>query len=296
MGDMPNDFWSGWIATLTLVSLFGLAWLTFSVYFSKREDEEEVEPVWDGNLREGSNPAPIWWFWLLFSSLIFSVVYLMLYPGLGSFQGALKWSQGGRITENLERYDDEFGSVRRLIASGDLQTLQQDDDVMRSAQRVFDRNCAVCHGYDAQGQASLFPDLTDGEWQWGGSPEQIEQSIRGGRTAIMVGWQQVLGDSGVDNVMGYLDVIGTSVGEGHPGQAPYNQSCVACHGADGKGNALLGAPDLTDDIWLYGGNQDAIRHSIAIGRTGEMPAFGDRLDDAQVRLLVALLTGPDSGD
>lgn len=296
MGDMPNDFWSGWIATLTLVSLFGLAWLTFSVYFSKREDEEEVEPVWDGNLREGSNPAPIWWFWLLFSSLIFSVVYLMLYPGLGSFQGALKWSQGGRITENLERYDDEFGSVRRLIASGDLQTLQQDDDVMRSAQRVFDRNCAVCHGYDAQGQASLFPDLTDGEWQWGGSPEQIEQSIRGGRTAIMVGWQQVLGDAGVDNIMGYLDVIGTSVGEGHPGQAPYNQSCVACHGADGKGNALLGAPDLTDDIWLYGGNQDAIRHSIAIGRTGEMPAFGDRLDDAQVRLLVALLTGPDSGD
>ena len=163
---------------------------------------------------------------------------------------------------------------------------------MASAQRVFDRNCAVCHGYDAAGQASYFPDLTDAEWQWGGSPAQIEQSIRNGRTAVMVGWEQVLGASGVNQVANYIAVLATGVGvvAGTPGQTQYNQFCVACHGLDGSGNVALGAPSLVDEVWLYGNSGEALVHSIAIGRAGEMPAFGERLDDAQVKMLVALLT------
>jgi cytochrome c oxidase cbb3-type subunit 3 len=293
MSDLPSDFWSGWITVVTLVSLAGLAWIVFSVYSTEAgsHDDAEAEPVWDENLREGSNPPPLWWFWLILSTMVFSVIYLMLYPGLGSFQGALKWSQGGRLNDSIETYEAEFGGVRSLIAGAQIDTLQADAALMRSAQRIFDRNCAVCHGYEAQGQADLFPDLTDDEWQWGGAVAQIEQSIRGGRLAVMVGWEQVLGgQAGVQNVAEYIRVLGTTGADGHVGQSSYNTFCLACHAADGTGNPLLGAPSLVDDVWLYGSHDDALFSSIANGRAGEMPAFADRLDDTQIRLLIALLT------
>ncbi len=290
MADMPSDFWGGWIAVITIVSLVGLGWLVFSVYFAAEEEREETEePIWDTNLREGSSPAPMWWFWLILCSMVFSVIYLMLYPGLGSFQGALRWSQGGRLDDSLIQYQAEFGGIRALVAQGQVATLQADPDFMASAQRVFDRNCAVCHGYDAKGQASYFPDLTDDEWQWGGSEMQIEHSIRAGRIAVMVGWEPVLGENGVAQVVDYLGVLGTDAAQAHPGQAQYNQYCVACHGIDGGGNPALGAPSLIDDVWLYGNSREALIHSVAIGRGGVMPAFGERLDDTQVKLLVALL-------
>jgi len=296
MGDMPSDFWSGWIIVITLTSLAGLVWMIFSIYSTSDEAHEaEESPVWDGNLREGSNPAPLWWFWLILALLVFSVIYLMLYPGLGSYQGALKWSQGGRLNESMQTYEREFGGMRQLIAEAQLETLQANEGYMHSAQRVFDRNCAVCHGYDAAGQASLFPDLTDAEWQWGGSVAQIEQSIRAGRTAVMVSWSQILGgDEGVANVAEYVKALGSDAADGHPGQGQYNTFCVACHGPTGAGNVALGAPNLMDAIWLYGDNDAALYESIANGRAGEMPAFGERLDDTQIRLLLALLTRPAS--
>ena len=293
MADMPSDFWSGWIIVLTLVSLAGLAWVVFSVYSTAGDGHEDGDdgPVWDENLREGSNPAPMWWFWLILSMLVVSVIYLMLYPGLGSYKGALKWSQGGRLNDSIASYEAQFGGYRNLIAEANLDTLQSDVALMRSAQRVFDRNCAVCHGYDAQGQAAMFPNLTDDAWQWGGTPAQIEQSIRGGRKAVMVGWMQVLGgEDGVAQIAGYVRVIGTENANAHAGQASFNTFCVACHGVDGTGNAILGAPNLVDDVWLYGDSEEALQHSIAYGRNGEMPAFSMRLDDTQIRLLVALLT------
>lgn len=295
MSDMPSDFWSGWIIVLTVVSFIGLGWAIFSIYSSDNvaQDGGEDEPVWDGNLREGSNPAPMWWFWFILALMVFSVLYLMLYPGLGSFQGALKWSQGGRLDSSLATYESEFGGMRQLIAEAKLETLQADESYMHSAQRVFDRNCAVCHGYDAAGQANMFPNLTDTAWQWGGRPEQIEQSIRGGRVAAMVGWSQVLGgDDGVRNVAAYVRVVGTSAAEDHPGKQQYDMFCVACHGPTGAGNVALGAPSLADDVWLYGNSDEALFESIAHGRAGQMPAFGERLDDTQIRLLVALLTRP----
>ena len=293
MSDMPSDFWSGWIIVITLTSLAALAWIIFSIYSSSEDHGEEAAPVWDGNLREGSNPAPMWWFWLILSLMVISVIYLMLYPGLGSFKGALKWSQGGRLAESQQTYEQEFGGMRQLIAEAQIETLQANDKYMRSAQRVFDRNCAVCHGYDAAGQASLFPDLTDDDWQWGNSPAQIEQSIRIGRTAAMVSWTQVLGgDEGVARVASYVRALGTDEATGHPGQAQYNLFCIACHGPTGGGNVALGAPNIADDIWLYGDSDEAIHSSIADGRSGQMPAFGDRLDETQIKLLVALLTKP----
>jgi cytochrome c oxidase cbb3-type subunit 3 len=295
MGDMPSDFWSGWIIVITVTSLIGLAWIIFSIYSAPGDahDEAEEGPVWDGNLREGSNPAPLWWFWLILSLMVISVLYLMLYPGLGSYQGALKWSQGGRLDASMETYQREFGGMRRLIAEAQLETLQANEGYMHSARRVFDRNCAVCHGYDAAGQASMFPDLTDAEWQWGGSVAQIEQSIRHGRTAAMVSWSQILGgNEGVARVASYVRVLGSDAANGHPGQAQFNTFCIACHGIDGTGNAALGAPSLVDNVWLYGNSDAALHESIGNGRSGQMPAFGTRLDDTQIRLLLAWLTRP----
>jgi len=290
MSDMPSDFWAGWISVITIVSFVGLAWLVFSIYFAADNEIEEAEgPVWDENLREGNNPAPMWWFWMILALMVFSVIYLMLYPGLGSYAGALKWSQGGRLNDSFEAYQHEFGGVRNLIAEGQLETLRADDALVASAQRVFDRNCAVCHGYDAAGQANSFPNLNDEDWQWGGTPAQIEQSIRNGRTAVMIGWAGILGDDGVVEMKDYVKNMGGNAAE-HPADAKYKMFCVACHGIDGTGNAALGAPNLADDIWLYGGSEAALQKSIAIGRSGEMPAFGERLDDTQIRLLVMLLS------
>lgn len=292
MADLPSAFWGGYIAVITIVSLLGLAWLVFSLYFSREDrSEEEVDgPTWDGNLREGRHPAPMWWFWLILAMMVVSVIYLMLYPGLGAYQGALRWSQGSRLDESLVQYDNEFGGIRTLVAEAQVSTLHSDAAIMASAQRVFDRNCAVCHGYDAAGQANYFPDLTDDDWQWGSSEAQIEQTIRGGRIAVMVSWEPVLGEDGVARVIDYLGVFGTDAASGHPGQAQYNQFCIACHGPDGSGIVALGAPNLVDDIWLYGNSREALRHSVALGRNGVMPAFGERLDDTQIKLLVALLT------
>ena len=232
----------------------------------------------------------MWWFWLILSLMVFSVIYLMLYPGLGSYAGALKWTQGGRLQASISAYDTEFGGTRNLIAEGKLETLGADKALVASAGRVFDRNCAVCHGYDARGQASLFPDLTDADWQWGGSPQQIEQSIRAGRKATMVPWAAVLGEEGVIQMADYVQQLNGSNTQGHPAQVGYTQFCAACHGVDGRGSVPLGAPDLTDDVWLYGGDDAALQHTIASGRSGEMPAFDGRLDDTQIRLLVMLLT------
>ncbi len=291
MGDMPTDFWSGWIIALTVGSFVALAWMIFSIYSPDNETEEEHETVWDGNLREGSNPAPLWWFWLILSLMVFSVIYLMLYPGLGSFSGALKWTQGGRMDASLALYDQEFQGLRSLIAEANLDTLQEDPDMMRSAQRIYDRNCAACHGYEGQGQANRFPNLIDDEWQWGNSVAQIEHSIRLGRVAAMASWEAPLGgEDGVARMAEYVQIIGTDAANGHPAQAQYNIFCVACHGVDGSGNPVLGAPSLVDDVWLYGGDLETIKVTLKEGRAGVMPAFDGRLDDTQVRLLLAWLT------
>ncbi len=292
MADMPTGFWSGWIAVVTFVSLAALGWLVFSIYFSKDGQEEGEAHVWDETLTEGSNPAPMWWFWLILATMVFSVIYLMLYPGLGSYKGVLKWSQGGRLDESFTSYNAQFGEDRERIANSTLIALRGDLKIMASARRIFDRKCGICHGSDASGQASRFPNLVDDEWQWGGDPGQIEQTIRAGRQATMIGWQAVLGDEGVADVSRYVLGLGKEgqAQEGGQGQTLYMQYCIACHGATGDGNVLLGAPSLVNDVWLYGGSEEAVKRSIALGRNGFMPAFDDRLDDTQIRMLIAWLT------
>ncbi len=290
MADLLTGFWSGWIIVLTGVSMATLTWLILSAYFAPQASEDlDTEPVWDNDLREGSSAPPFWWFWMILAALVFSLVYLMLYPGLGSYKGLLNWSQGSRIVESYGNYDASFEQVRTTIAQTSLVEIQNDLELMQTAQRIFKRECSACHGPDARGQASLFPNLMDIDWQWGSSVEQIEQTIRSGRTANMLAWQSILGDDNVDQVSNYIARFGEPGTDSHPGKAVYQQNCVACHGLDGAGNPLLGAPNLADDIWLYGGDIETIKVSIASGRNGTMPAFASRLDDTQIKLLVAML-------
>ena len=291
MADLPSDFWSGWIVVLTVVSFAGLGWLLYGVYFAENDDSPAEHQVWDENLREGSTPAPMWWFWLILAAMVFSVIYLMLYPGLGSYRGALQWSQGGRLAESAALYGIEFDARRVEIAAAPLETLRADAVVMSSAAGIFERNCAACHGPDAQGQAELFPNLVDDDWQWGGQPEQIEQTLRNGRQAVMPPLGTVLGEDGVAEVAAY--VLALSLGKAAtdaPGAAQFRMLCAVCHGADGTGNPLLGAPNLTDGVWLYGGSEAAIVDAITNGRSGVMPPFAARLDETQIRMLIAWLT------
>ena len=294
MADMPTDFWSGWIIAITVVSLAGLVWLIFSIYFSKKIAEEFESPVWDETLREGNNPAPMWWFWMILAALIITVIYLMLYPGLGSFSGALKWSQGGRLDLNLVRYSYQHADIRKEIANTSIAELHKNENLMDSAKRIFVQNCAACHGSEGQGQAMTFPNLKDNDWQWGGTEEAIEQTLRYGRQAVMVSWQSVLGDEGVSQVANYIKTLASSdnvnTAENTKGMQLYQQFCIGCHGNTGEGNQLLGAPKLADDIWLYGNSDEQLRHSISIGRNGIMPAFDKKLDDAQIRMLIAWIT------
>jgi len=292
MADLPSSFWGGWITVLTLVSLAGLAWLLYGIYFAKSRPDEQEHVIWDETLNEGVHPAPIWWFWLILALMVFSVIYLILYPGLGTYSGVLNWSQSGRLDQRYSDYERKYGELREFIASASLADLQEEELVMRSAYGIFDRNCAACHGKDGGGQAALFPDLMDSSWQWGGNPAQIEQSIRAGRQASMPGWMDALGETGVRQLIDYLRALeqGVQVADDDPGKQHYRQICMACHNRDGTGNPLLGAPDITDGIWLYGSSDEALFETIANGRNGTMPAFEGRLDEVQIRMLVAWLT------
>ena len=288
MADLPSSFWSGWVIALTIAGSVCLLALLVGIYFSK-QGGHETDPVWDGDLSEGNHPAPLWWFWLILSAMVFSVVYLMLYPGLGSFSGALHWSQQAQLKEHQAHHQSTHETLQQAVLAMPLEKLATNEEAMTAASRLFDDNCAACHGTQALGQANLFPNLRDGDWLWGGSPEQIEQTIRNGRKAAMPPWLAALKEEGVAQVASYVKSMASATSDELPGKALYQQFCVACHGADGAGNQALGAPRINDSIWLYGGEEEILRKSIANGRNGEMPAFATKLNDVQIRLLVAWL-------
>jgi len=293
MADMPSQFWAGWIVVITITSFAALIWLVIDIYRDGDLGGEVKDEMWDETLREGARPAPIWWFWFILVLMAVSVVYVMLYPGLGAYQGVLKWSQGGRIADRFADYDAQFGAQRRRILDLPLVELAGNSETMRSAWRVFNNHCTSCHGRDASGQAGKFPDLSDATWQWGLDEEQIIETIRSGRQAAMPAWQAVAGEQGVERLADYVLALagGNAESAVHAeGAGLFQQLCSACHGPGGSGNPLLGAPALNDAAWLYGGERESIIESIAQGRNGVMPAFGTRLDETQIRLLTAWLS------
>lgn len=288
-----SDGWSWYIAIISVVNILAMGWLIWwsgkgsSAHYAQGA---EMSHTWDGDLREMNNPLPRWWLWLFYFTIVFALLYLALYPGLGKTVGVLGWSQEGAYTEEVKAAEAEYGPIFQKYASMDLKAVAKDPQALKMGQRIYASYCAMCHGADARG-ATGFPNLADNEWLWGGDPQAIKVSIAQGRMGVMPGFAAALGESGLDEITEYLLKM---AGRDHDakkaaaGEARY-ALCAGCHMPNGQGNVALGAPNLTDNIWVYGASRNAIRTSIGQGRQGVMPAHKDFLGDAKSHLVSAYI-------
>lgn len=281
------------VAIVTLVNIAALMILLAGLRRRHGESSTTTETtghVWDGDLRELNNPLPRWWLWLFVLTVIFALGYMVVYPGLGNFPGTLGWSSERQLAEQTAAADKLLEKTFEPYEHRNALALSTDADALRIGRNLFVNNCAACHGSDGRG-APGFPNLTDRDWLWGGTPAAIVESIANGRTSTMPAWRDALGgDSGVEDVLRYvMSLSGRELPAGDlaNGNAKFQTICVACHGPDARGNQQLGAPNLTDQIWLNGGSVAAVRESIANGRHAEMPAHLARLGQTRVNLLAA---------
>ncbi len=289
MADFLSDLWHWFIIIPTVIGIFALFPLIILNTGAKTPKPETMGHVWDEDLEEYNNPLPRWWLNMFYITLVFGIVYLMLYPGLGRFGGFLGWTSKSQYEQEIAAADKVYGPIFTRYAAEDIRQLAKDPEAMKTGERLFATYCSVCHGSDARG-ARGFPNLRDNDWLYGGAPEQIKASILNGRNGQMPAWKAVLGEDGVSNVAQY--VLSLS-GREHDaaaaalGKEKFDQLCVACHKADGTGNQSLGAPNLADRIWLYGGSPGVIAQSIAEGRQGRMPPHREFLGEDKVHLLAA---------
>lgn len=289
-----SDFWSAWVIVLLVLNLVLVLFLFVWAQIVRipTEPDGTTGHVWaHGVLREGVRKLPVWWVIYSVIALLAGLGYFVLYPGFGAFKGVLGWSSA----EELQR--DTAASERRLEATlaplraMSLGELATNSTATAIGQRLYLDNCAACHGERALGNTVIgAPNLTDADSLYGTDPDSVLASIREGRTGTMPAWGPALGVHGVNDVAAYvLSFSGVATPEDWraAGKAPYEAMCVACHGVDGRGNRTLGAPDLTDKTWLYGGNFGRVAESIREGRTGVMPAWGQRLSTDELRLIAA---------
>jgi cytochrome c oxidase cbb3-type subunit 3 len=294
-----SSFWSAWIIVLTLGNIAACFWL-IRWTMKKRAGESAAGDVtghtWDGDLQEYNNPLPRWWLWLFYITLVFALGYLILFPGLGSYQGTLGWSShGSQYESEMKAADEKYGPIYKqfaAVAITDLATKPEYEEARAMGKRLFLTYCMQCHGSDARGSRG-FPNLADNDWLWGGSPEQITMSITNGRNGMMPAHAH-LGEEAIDNVASYvMSLSGRQVdaAKAAAGQQTFlTAGCIGCHGMDGKGNQLLGAPNLTDKTWLYGGSEGVIKQTITKGRGGVMPAHKDLLGEDKIHLLAAYVS------
>ena len=290
MNEFTSGFWDFYIALLTLLSIVACAVFLKSQSVRKAPgDAETTGHKWDEDLAEYNNPLPRWWSWLFYLTIVFSLAYLVLYPGLGSWPGTLGWSQVGQLKEETRLAEQQFGPLYQKFAATELEALAKNPEALAIGQKLFLNSCAQCHASDGAGSRG-FPNLTDGDWLWGGDAKAIKATIAEGRTGVMPAFGAALGGEGVTHVAQYvrsLSGLTTDSLKVAFGKEIYLQNCIACHGADGKGNPALGAPNLTDKIWLYGSAQPVVAETIAKGRTNQMPAHKTLLDEAKIHLLTA---------
>jgi cytochrome c oxidase cbb3-type subunit 3 len=302
MSQFTSGFWDVYIAVITIVSIVACG--VFLKMQSVRRLEAGKPPVahvWDEDLTEYQNPLPRWWIWLFYITIVFGLVYLVLYPGLGSYKGLWNWTEVGQFEEETARAEQKFGPIYDKFAAQDLRQVAASREALAIGQKLFLNHCAGCHASDAAGSRG-FPSLTDRDWLWGGAPETIEASITDGRTGVMPPWGPVLGEQGAKDVAHYvMSLSGTAHDSirAARGKPLFAQNCVACHGAEGKGNPQLGAPNLTDSVWLHGSGEATIIETITKGRTSQMPAHKDILPRAKIHLLAAYvysLSAPAPGE
>jgi cytochrome c oxidase cbb3-type subunit 3 len=277
------------IAVVSAVSIVACA--VFLKSQSIRRAPGAVETTghrWDEDLAEYNNPLPRWWSGLFYLTIVFSIVYLVLYPGLGSWPGTLGWTQVGQLKDEQSAADKAFGPLYDRFSATAVEVLAKDPEAMAVGQKLFLNNCAQCHASDGGGSRG-FPSLTDRDWLWGGDAASIRASITQGRTGLMPPFA-ALGEQGVKDTAHYvrsLSGLTTDSLRVARGKELFAGACAACHGAEGKGNPALGAPNLTDRTWLHGSAEELVMETIAKGRSNQMPAHKDLLGEAKIHLLTA---------
>ncbi len=288
-----SSFWSIWVIVLTAATIVGLLWILFS---NRKSGEEETERttghIYDG-IEELDNPLPAWWFYLFVLTIVWGVAYLIVYPGMGNFPGVIGWTQLNQHDSEVRTAENKFGAMRSRYLALPVAEIATDAQARKMGRRIFANNCAQCHGSDARGSLG-FPDLADSDWIYGGTPEAIKTSIVQGRRAVMPGWGAVIGDKGVNDVTEYVMSLNgrqANASDVNAGKKLYATHCVACHGTEATGNPLLGAPNLKNGIWLYGGNREQVVQSIRDGRNGVMPAHQEMLSEDKIHLLAAYVYG-----
>jgi len=301
MSDFSSEFWPFYVGIITLVSIIACAILLYNCTTKPAAKGEQVDTtghVWDEDLAEWNNPLPRWWMWMFYITIVFSLFYLALYPGLGNYAGVLGWSSQGQYDEEQKEAAALYGPLFTKYLEQDLKLVAADPAASEMGQRLFLTNCAQCHGSDARGGKG-YPNLADKDWLYGGEPDMIKTSITNGRNGVMPPLGAAVG--GEDGVKDVAQYVMSLSGRTHDelramrGKTKFNTICVACHGPAGKGNQALGAPNLTDDIWLYGGSEATIMETVIKGRgTGltadgvsVMPAHKNKLDEAKIHLLAA---------
>lgn len=285
-------FWSLIVDLVILLNIVACYWLIKWVAKPRKIEAKQGEStghVWDGDLTELNNPMPRWWLYMFYITIVWGLIYLIVYPGFSSYSGVFNWSSEKAYKEEVAEASETYGPIFSRFSNTDIKTLSEDPAAIKVGQRLFVNYCSQCHGSDAGGSRG-FPNLTDNDWIWGGSPEAIHQSILNGRTATMPAWDSVIKPQQIGYIVDYLYSLNGKehkTTDAQRGKVLFASYCAACHQADGRGNPLLGAPNLADDVWLYGGTRAKINQSIAQGRQGQMPANKDFLGEDKVHILAA---------
>ena len=289
MSDFVSGFWNIYVVVIVLGSILACALLLYIQGKAKFTPGKTMGHVWDETLEEYNNPMPKWWSWLFVITVIFSLAYLALYPGLGNFKGFLGWTSSGQYQIERDRMDATVKPLYDKYSAMDLQAVAGDKQAMEMGKRLYLTYCMQCHGADARG-AKGFPNLTDSDWQFGGEPAQIEQTIADGRMGVMPAHAQ-LGADTIKDLANYVRSLSglpnDSVRAAKGKEAFASAGCSGCHGPDAKGMHALGAPNLTDKVWLHGSSEATIVETITNGRQNKMPAWKEFLGDAKVHLLAA---------
>jgi len=296
MSDFTSSFWPMFITVIALGGILGCAlllWLSSKIKVASSRDDNTSGHVWDENIREMNNPLPRWWVWMFILTIVFSLFYLVAYPGLGSYAGKLGWTEVNQYEKEVATANKALEPLYARFVAMKAEDLASDKEARAIGERLFMNNCAQCHGSDAKGSRG-FPNLTDNDWLYGGSPEKILETITGGRIGMMPPMAAVVGtEEDVKNVANYvLSLSGSMNDSGRAGLGKEKfTACAACHGPEGKGNQDIGAPNLTDNIWLHGAGEAAIIKRVNEGKTNQMPAWGEKFTPAQLQVLAAYVWG-----
>lgn len=295
MSDFTSNFWAIYVSAITVVSILACALL---LWFSGKakamtSSDNTTGHVWDGDLREMNNPLPRWWVWLFVITIVFAAAYLAMYPGLGNFAGKLGWTSIGQHEAEVAKGNAEVAPLYAKFTAMKPEDMSRDPQAKAVGERLFMNNCSQCHGSDARGSKG-FPNLTDADWLHGGATEKISETLTAGRIGNMPPMAAAVGTADdVKNVANYVLSLSNSPHDSV--KAALGKSkfvvCAACHGMDGKGNQALGAPNLTDDVWLHGYGENAVVAMVNNGKINQMPSQAGKLTEAQIQVLSSYVWG-----